>query len=115
METKGKEIYFDSDEEFAGFCIAPYATVEYDENNHPQRIVCGYSEMYKKYVDQGMSFYIRDIDSKVYKHQIVSKRVPIKIEGMPHYNQSTPISLKVHNLEDYYGSEEYMSKFMSEE
>ena len=111
MEKKDKEIYFDSDAEFSEFCIASYATIAFDANDQP-KLRCGYSDMYKKYVDQGMSFYIRDLDSQVCKRQCVSKRVPIKIEGQPHYNQSTLVSLKVQNLEDYTMSKEYMASLL---
>jgi hypothetical protein len=58
MEIKDNIVFFESDEEFTDFCVAPYARLK-DEDG----VVYykgEYSEMYKKYLQQGMIFMIKD-------------------------------------------------------
>ncbi len=93
-------IYFESDEEFTDFCLAPYAVVR--ETAKGNLVVEGqYSDLYKKYVEEGKTFIIKDENSQVYKRLCVSKRVPIKVEGFPDYNRSTLVQLPVENLEEW--------------
>ena len=101
MEIKKNIIYFDSDMEFEDFCIAPYAVVKRSANG--TLFVEGqYSDMYKKYIEEGKTFIIKDEDSKVYERQCVSKRVPVKVDDFPSYNRLTLVQLPVQNLEKYY-------------
>lgn len=103
MEIKDDIIFFESDEEFTDFCIAPVA--------HIKRSVKGtlyyegkYSDEYKKYIEEGKTFIIKDEDSQVYKRQCVSKRVPLIHEGTP-TGREVSIQLSVQGLEPYYGEE----------
>lgn len=101
MTEENNIIFFESDEEFADFCIAPYAVVKRSADGKP--FVEGqYSDMYKKYIEEGKTFIIKDEDSKVYKHQCVSKRVPVKVDDFPTYNRLTLVQLPVQNLEKYF-------------
>ena len=96
MEIKKDIIYFDSDKEFEDFCIAPYAVVKRSADG--TLFVEGqYSDMYKKYIEEGKTFIIKDEDSQVYKHQCVSKRVPVQSTG-----RSATVQLPVQNLEQYF-------------
>ncbi len=107
MKIKGNIIYFESDDEFTDFCIAPNATIEYRKDGSSRILNC-YSDLYKENVKQGNSFVIRDENSKVYKRGCVSKHVPIRYEGQSCSNRSTLVQLKVQNLESYFGSELYI-------
>ena len=101
MEIKKNIISFDSDKKFEDFCIAPYAAVKRSANG--TLFVEGqYSDMYKKYIEEGKTFIIKDEDSQVFKHQCISKRVPVKVDGFPSYNRLTLVQLPVQNLEEYF-------------
>ena len=93
--------FFESDDEFTDFCIAPYAVVKRLSDGTP--FVEGqYSDMYKKYIEQGKTFIIKDENSQVYKRQCVSKRVPVKIDDFPSYDRLTLVQLPVQNLKPYF-------------
>jgi hypothetical protein len=101
MEKIDNIIYFESDDEFTDFCIAPYAVVK--RSSEGTLFVEGqYSDMYKKYIEEGKTFIIKDEDSQVFKHQCISKRVPVKVDGFPSYNRLTLVQLPVQNLEQYF-------------
>ena len=103
MEIRDNVIFFESDDEFTDFCVAPYAQVKTNQNG--DSFWAGdYSEMYKKYLEQGMIFKIKDEDSVVYKRQCVCKRVPVIMEdGTPlRTNRDVPVQPSVENLEMYY-------------
>ena len=106
------EIYFDSDDDFADFCIAPYASLKKRKDGN--YTICGaYSDLYKNYVEQGITFVIRDIYSKVYKRQCVIKRVPVMIgdERISHRHRTTCVQLPVKNLKSYwYSREDFYNK-----
>ena len=93
--------FFESDDEFTDFCIAPYAVVK--RSSEGTLFVEGqYSDMYKKYIEQGKTFIIKDENSQVYKRQCVSTRVPVKIDDFPSYDRLTLVQLPVQNLEPYF-------------
>ena len=93
--------FFESDDEFTDFCIAPYAVVK--RSSEGTLFVEGqYSDMYKKYIEQGKTFIIKDENSQVYKRQCVSKRVPVKIDDFPSYDRLTLVQLPVQNLKPYF-------------
>ena len=96
METKGNIIYFESDQEFEDFCVAPYAEVKQSENG-PLYIQGDYSDLYKEAIEKGTKFIIKDENSVVEKRGCVAKRVPVL--GTRRY---TLIQLKVQNLEPYF-------------
>lgn len=96
-----KIFFFESDDEFTDFCIAPYAVVK--RSSEGTLFVEGqYSDMYKKYIEQGKTFIIKDENSQVYKRQCVSKRVPVKIDDFPSYDRLTLVQLPVQNLKPYF-------------
>lgn len=99
METVDNFIYFESDEEFEDFCIAPYGVIEYiNINNGTIPTWKGvYSDQYKDAIQKGMTFVIKDEDSVVFKHKCVSKRVPIQGTG-----SNATVQLSVQNLEQYF-------------
>ena len=93
--------FFESDDEFTDFCIAPYAVVK--RSSDGTLFVEGqYSDMYKKFIGQGKTFIIKDENSQVYKRQCVSKRVPVKIDDFPSYDRLTLVQLPVQNLKPYF-------------
>ena len=101
MNDKDNIMFFESDEEFTDFCMAPYASVKrmsdgtlYVEGN--------YSDEYLGCIEQGVEFVIKDEDSKVYERQRVCKRVPIVVDGFPNYNRTTLVQLSVENLKPYF-------------
>lgn len=96
MTEENNIIFFESDEEFADFCIAPYAVVKRSADG-TLSVEGQYSDMYKKYIEEGKTFVIKDEDSRVYKHQCVSKRVPVQSTG-----RSATVQLPVQNLEEYF-------------
>ena len=57
-------IYFESDEEFEDWAVAPYGKPW--QGDH--------SDAYKEAIQQGKHFVIKDENSKVYKHGSVCKR-----------------------------------------
>ena len=103
MEIKDNIVFFESDDEFTDFCVAPFAKVKTDEDG--QSYYKGdYSDMYKEYLQQGMIFMIKDEDSVVCKRQCVCKRVPLIMEGggRVRSGRDVPIQLPVENLEMYF-------------
>lgn len=101
IENENNIIFFESDDEFTDFCIAPYAVAK--RSSDGTLFVEGqYSDMYKKYIEQGKTFIIKDEDSQVFKHQCVSKRVSVKIDDLPSYSRFDVVQLPVQNLEQYF-------------
>ncbi len=66
MIEKDNRLLFESDEEFENFCVATFVVVKQDEKGNCF-IEGDYSDMYKKCIDEGKSFVIKDRDSQVYK------------------------------------------------
>ena len=96
MTEEKNIVFFESDDEFTDFCIAPYAVVKRSADG-TLSVEGQYSDMYKKYIEEGKTFVIKDEDSRVYKHQCVSKRVPVQSTG-----RSATVQLPVQNLEQYF-------------
>lgn len=89
-------IFFDSDDDFTDFCLAPYGVLIYDKEGSPSTYSGVYSEEYKDCIAKGMKFVIRDPHSKVYKHHCVTKRVPI--QGT---KETRLVQMNVQNVEIY--------------
>jgi hypothetical protein len=89
-------MFFDSDDEFTDFCLAPYGVLVNDKDGNPTTWTGVYSDEYKDCVVKGMKFVIKDINSSVCKRQCVSKRVPIQGTGEVRLVQKT-----VKNVERY--------------
>lgn len=91
--------FFESDDEFADFCVAPYAEIVHSDSG--PSVVGRYSDEYLKCIKEGIIFVIKDEDSQVYKRQVVSKRVPVRNEGQLLGREFT-VQLPVKNLEPYF-------------
>ena len=90
-------IYFESDEEFEDWAVAPYATIVETEGG---RICKGaYSDAYKEALQQGKYFYIKGglEESKVHKHRCVTKHVSPDFQTT---RKTVPEQLSVENLAD---------------
>lgn len=98
---KDNVMYFDSDEAFTDFCMAPYATVQrmYDGTLY---VDGDYSDEYKECIKQGTKFIIKNEDSVVYERQCVCKRVPIEIGGSLDPNRTTLVQLNIENLNPFF-------------
>ena len=97
MTEEKNIIYFDSDEEFTDFCLAPYGVIVYGKDGSSPTWKGEYTEQYKNAIQKGMTFVIKDEDSVVFKHQCVAKVVPIQGTG-----RSAGVKLPVQNLEQYF-------------
>ena len=96
MEESNNTIYFESDDEFTDFCVAPYVVVKQSEKG-TYYVEGDYSDEYLDCIEQGKTFIIKDEDSVVFKRQCVSKRVPV--EGT---SRTTLVQLDIDNLEEYW-------------
>ena len=95
ISVEEPEMHFKSDEEFADFCVAPYAIVK------DGTWVGVYSEMYLDAIKMGTHFIIEDTESEIYKHKALTKRVPLRMEDRLTSRDTVLIKLKVENLENY--------------
>lgn len=91
-------VYFESDAEFEDFSIAPYITIEQRATSVPNG---DYSDLYKQYLAEGKSFVIMDENSIIYERQVVSKRVPVMMDGRP-IGRDYPAQLRVKNFEPWF-------------
>lgn len=96
-----KYMFFNSDEEFTDFCFAPFATVKLSDKGTPVGTQWDYSSKYKQCIEADVHFVIRDINSQVFKHKSVEKRLPLVLEGNPQYEETVLAQLKVSNLDNY--------------
>lgn len=100
--TPVETMYFESDNEFTDFCVAPYAVIKQSENGgyyyHGE-----YSDLYKKAVEEGKRFMIKDENSKVYKHQCVCKRVivPKSDDYFAPARKDVLVQLPIENLDEW--------------
>lgn len=101
--VKSNVMYFESDEEFTDFCVAPFAVVKRSEDG-TLYYEGEYSEEYKKCVEEGKTFIIKDENSLVYKRKCATKRVPVLNDGV-HTHRDAPIQLEVQGLQPYYVEE----------
>ena len=89
-------IYFDNDQEFTDFCLAPYGVIVYPEDGSSPTWTGVYSDEYKDAIKEGKRFVIKDEDSVVFKHKCVNKLVPIQGTG-----REATVQMPVKNLEPY--------------
>ena len=92
-------VYFESDAEFEDFSIVPYISIEQGATSVPNG---DYSDLYKQYLAEGKSFVIMDEDSIIYERQVVSKRVPVMMDGRPIRRDDCLVQLRVKNLEPWF-------------
>ena len=103
---KSNILFFENDDEFADFCIAPYAIVKRSERGYLY-YEGEFSEMYLKAIEEGKKFVIKDEDSKVYKRSSVSGRVFAKseLDGEVYISDRTclvQLDLDIDNFIDYF-------------
>ena len=89
-------IYFESDEEFEDWAVAPYATIVEDESGKAWQ--GDHSDAYKEAIQQGKHFVIKDEDSKVYRRGCVCKLVSPSFQTP---RETVLVQLPVDNLEDW--------------
>ena len=95
--TEPEIIYFESDEEFEDWAVAPYATIEETEGGRAWK--GDYSDAYKEALQQGKYFYIKGglEESNVHKHRCVTKRVSLDFQTR---RETVQVQLPVENLAD---------------
>ena len=103
MEIKDNIIFFESDEEFTDFCVAPIAQIKRSEKG-TLYYEGEYSDKYKTCIEEGKTFIIKDEDSQVYKYQCVAKRVPVYYEGV-FTGKETLVQLDIQGLDEYFEDE----------
>lgn len=103
METIDKYLIFESDDEFADFCIYPYAVFKKDADGNITDYQCKLTDEYLTSVKEGKVFMIRDKRSKVLHRNRVEKRVPLTDPDNPQYHQTTLASFTIENLKMYLG------------
>jgi hypothetical protein len=96
MEESNNTVYFESDDEFTDFCVAPYAVVKQSEKG-TYYVEGEYSDEYLECLKKRKTFVIKDENSVVFKRQCVTKRVPV--EGT---NRTTSVQLDIENLERFW-------------
>lgn len=96
-QVQDDNIYFDNDQEFTDFCLAPYGVIVYPENGSSPYWTGVYSDAYKEAVKEGKKFVIKDEDSVVFNRKCVTKRVPI--QGT---RRDASVQMPVQNLEQYF-------------
>lgn len=109
METKGKYVIFDTDDEFIDFCVAQNVAgviVENSKTGIPsvqfrEPWESNYSDQYLQCLEEGMTFVIKERNSKMSNRGFVTKRVPVMHNGAPLRGQTTLIQLEVKNVEEY--------------
>ena len=98
MLIMNNTVYFESDVEFEDFSIAPYISIKQGATSVPNG---DYSDLYKQYLAEGKSFVRMDEDSIIYERQVVSKRVPVKMDGRL-IERDYQVQLCVKNLEPWF-------------
>lgn len=95
--TEPEIIYFESDEEFEDWAVAPYATIA--ETEKGKFLKGDYSYAYKEAIQQGKYFYIKGglDESKVLKSRRVCKRVSPDFQTT---RETVRVELPVENLAD---------------
>ena len=90
-------IYFESDEEFEDWAVAPYATIVELESGKTWQ--GDHSDAYKEAIQQGKYFYIKGgfEESNVHKRRCVTKRVSPDFQTS---RETVPVQLPVENLAD---------------
>lgn len=96
MEKINNTIYFDSDDEFTDFCVAPYAAVKISKSGPYYE--GEYSQAYKDCIQQGVEFVIKNEDSVVFKRKCVCKRVLARESR----RKTVLVQLHIENLKEYW-------------
>ena len=95
---EGQVILFDNDKDFLSFCIDPVAVINVDKGGNPY-VYGHYTEMYRKCLEEGMKFSIREEDSFVNKHKVANTRVLVP-EGFNQLRKDVNVQLPVQGLEE---------------
>lgn len=88
MTRKNNTIYFDSDDDFFAYCVDPRPVIR--EGKHGMYIDFNFTKKYQKDLDEGIRFCIKDENSLIEKHQMVTFMTESK---------------EVKNLDPWYGIE----------
>ena len=88
MTKKNNTIYFDSDDEFFSYCVDPRPIIR--EGQHCKYVDFEFTKQYKKDLDNGLRFCIKDDNSLIEKHGVVTFMTESK---------------EVKNLDPWYGVE----------
>lgn len=111
METIDKYLIFESDDEFADFCIYPYAVFKKDADGNITGYHCKRTDEYLTAVKEEKIFVIKDKRSEVLHRKRVEKKVPITDPYNPHLHQTTLASFTVNNI--MYLGEKMLEKIRS--
>ena len=95
-----KYIIFETDDECADFCVLPYIEIKQSENGRPYVSNGDYTEKYKKCLEEGKIFVIKKDNSNVYWRKCVTKRVPVRQNGV-HIDRYSLVQLPVQNVMDW--------------
>lgn len=96
IQVPDDTIYFDNDQEFTDFCLAPYGVIVHPKDGSSPFFTGVYSDEYNEAIKEGKRFVIKDEDSVVFKHKCVNKLVPIQGTG-----REATVQMPVKNLEPY--------------
>lgn len=97
--NEGQVILFDNDKDFLAFCVDPVAVIDMDKDGNPYAYHGQYTEMYRKCLDAGMKFGIRDEDSFVNKHKVANTRVLVP-EGFNQLRKDVNVQFPVQGIEE---------------
>lgn len=89
----GQVILFDNDEDFLAFCVEPVA-VDKDGKPYGQ-----FTELYRKCLDAGMKFGIREEDSFVNNNKVANTRVLVP-EGFNQLRKDVNVQMPVQGIEE---------------
>ena len=98
LDNKKQILYFDTDQEFTDFALAPHAVIK--EVSQGVLAYGGeHSGEYKKCIAEGKVFVIREKDSKVCRRMCVEKRLPVYYNGTS-LGRDALVQLPVQNVEE---------------
>jgi len=95
----GQVILFDNDEDFLAFCVDPVAVIDMDKDGNPYAYHGQFTEMYRKCLDAGMKFGIREEDSFVNKNKVADTRVLVP-EGFNQLRKAANVKMPVQGIEE---------------
>lgn len=92
LKNKKKQVirYFDNDDDFYNYCVDPRIVPMKDEEEDFYYTTFNFTPQYISDVNDGVKFIIKDVDSKIFKRQVVSLGLMNK---------------RVQNLEQYFGED----------
>ena len=113
MTEKEDFLLFESDEEFADFCVSHAAVRRWDDGSLYYEGV--YTKAYLDAVEKDFSFVIKDRNSWITKHECVMKRVPVVVEAegvLGTGREEVTVEMKVENLTRYWDYQHFFEPFL---